>query len=144
MDPDFVLRVLMGLGTLAIGYGGWLLTKRGQRDSVTAQQAANQLQTRVNTVDELEGIIDRLTVERTHLEERVERLTREHTEEAERQAARCRVQIDRLVDNVATLQSIVSDEIARAAALSSVKDAQTHQAEDHDRTWDEPGGGVRY
>lgn len=145
MDSDFMLRALMGLGTLGIGWAGWILSKRGQRDTREQQLQANALATRVNTVDELESVITHLKAERDRAEAERDRLSAQHTAEGQAQAARCQVQIDRLVDNVATLQSIVSDEIARAAALSSVKDAQNHQVDDHHRDWtDEPGGAVRY
>lgn len=144
-DSDFILRALMGIGTLGIGWAGWVLSKRGQRDTREQQAAANMLQTRVNTVDELESVITHLKAERDRAEAERDRLAAQHTAESQAQAARCQVQIDRLVDNVATLQSIVSDEIARAAALGAVQDAQRHETDDHGREWGgEAGGGVRY
>lgn len=146
IDGDFLLRAALGLGTLLVGWAGFLLSRRGQADTRLQQAAANALQTRVNTVDELESVITHVKADRDRLQDIVEKLRAENTEAAARQAERCQVQLDRLIDNVATLQSIVSDEIARESALGDVQHAQQHMADDHDRTWtdDSPGGAVRY
>lgn len=134
---DLFVRFLMALGAIFTGVAGWALSKRGQRDTAVQQAAANQLQTRVNTVDELESVIEHLKEERDRAEKAADILRRQNTADADRQAARCQVQIDRLIDNVATLQSIVNDEIARQAALDSIRSAQAHEAGDHGREWDD-------
>lgn len=145
IDSDFLLRALMGIGTLAVGWAGWALSKRGQQDTREQQAAANALQTRVNTVDELEAIIARLKEERDHLEGVVELMRSRHQEDYDRQAERCQKTIDKIVDTMATLQSVVQDEIARAAALDVVREAQHHEEDEHGRQWDsEAGGDVRY
>lgn len=137
MSGDLLVQFLMALGAIFTGVAGWALSKRGQRDTAQQQQAANQLQTRVNTVDELESVIAHLKEERDHIAAEKERLAAQNTRAADFQAARCQLQIDRLIDNVATLQSIVSDEIARAAAQGAVQQAQDHEAADHGRQWDD-------
>lgn len=137
MDGDLFIRFLMALGAIFTGVAGYALSKRGQRDTAAQQQVANQLQTRVNTVEELESVIEHLKAERDHTEERLARLVAQHTAEADRLAARCQIQLDRLIDNVATLQSVVADEIARTAALDAVRGAQQHEADDHGREWDD-------
>lgn len=144
MDGDLAVKIIMacgGVGTLVTGY---LLSKRGQADTREQQAAAHTLQTRVNTVDELEAVILHLKEARDRAETERDRLAAQKDAESQLQAARCQVQINRLIDNVATLQSIVTDEIARASVLDSVRDAQTHQADDHSLNFDEPGGSLRY
>lgn len=137
MSAQLVPPLLMALGSIIIGLTGAALSRRGQKDTHEQQQAANQLQTRVNTVDELESVITHLKQERDYAETIIEKLRTQHTSEATKQAARCQMQIDRLIENVATLQSIVSDEIARTAARDTVRSAQDHEAGDHGRTWDD-------
>jgi biopolymer transport protein ExbB/TolQ len=134
---DVFVKFLMALGAIFTGVAGWALSKRGQRDTAAQQQAANQLQTRVNTVDELEAVITHLKQERDYAETIIDKLRQQNTKDAAAQAARCQIQLDRLIDNVATLQSVVSDEIARAAALDAARSAQDHEATDHGRTWDD-------
>lgn len=132
-----LLRVLMGLSSGGVVWAGVWLSRRGQKDTAIQQAAANALQTRVNTVDELESVIEHLKEERDRAEQAAEALRRQNTAEADRQAARCQVQIDRLIDNVATLQTIVQDEIARTAALDSIRTAQQHEADEHGRQWND-------
>lgn len=135
MDGDFFVKLLMALGGLATGIGGWFLSRRGQQDTARQQLAANRLQERVNVVEELEGVIERLKEERDHLAEARQK-EREHLEvERERQAQRCQAHLIRLIDNVATLQTIVSEEVDRASTLEVVRDAQDHMEIDHDRVW---------
>lgn len=136
-DGDFIVRLLMALGGLFTGIAGWALAKRGQRDTAVQQQAANQLQIRVNTVDELEDIIDQWKARASDLAGEVERLGKQNSAEADRQAARCQVQLDRLIDNVATLQTLISDDIARQEALMSIQQAQEHEWTDHGRVWND-------
>lgn len=128
---------LMAIGALITALGGILLSRRGQRDTREQQVAANALQTRVNTVDELEDIIEQWKGRASDLAAQVEQLHKQHTAEADRQAARCQVQLDRLIDNVATLQTLISDDIARQEALMAIQGAQEHEQTDHGREWGE-------
>lgn len=137
MDGDLVVKLLMAFGGLMTGGAGIWLSKRGQRDTAVQQQAANQLQTRVNTVDELESVIAHLKEERDHIAQEKDRLALQKTAESDRQAARCQVQIDRLIDNVATLQTLVAEEVERQSALMAIRQAQQHEQDDHGRVWDD-------
>lgn len=135
MDGDLFVKFLMAMGGLATGLGGWLLSRRGQQDTARQQLAAERLQVRVNAVEELEAVIEHLKEERNHIAESKTRLAEEVERERERQGVRCHSHLTRLIDNVATLQSIVSEEVDRSSALDVVRDAQDHLEIDHNHVW---------
>lgn len=103
----------------------------GQRKDAQQQTAATKLQERIASFDELESL-------NTHLREEINRL-RDLLNEAETrgdvrlaaQARRCSARLEETFTALATLQSVVLSEIARADTNDVIAEGRRHIADEH-------------
>lgn len=126
---------LTGLIVALTGLIGLFLAHRlgilGQKKDAQQQTAATKLQERIASFDELESL-------NSHLREEINRL-RDLLNEAETrgdvrlaaQARRCSARLEETFTALATLQSVVLSEIARADAHDAIAEGRRHVDEDH-------------
>lgn len=128
------------IGAISAGITGW----RGLRQSGRTQTAAGILAERVQALAELEAVVGRLNTEVQRLSDLNDRdrarHARELTEvrrELSEQVTACTRQMRLVTEALDTLSTVVTDEIARAAAITASGLAHEHVA-DHP---DLPTGG---
>jgi predicted nuclease with TOPRIM domain len=131
--------VLVPVATLFTGWLAYLGVKRGSRIEDSQQRARNKLDERVQTLNELNALSERLEAENARLRDSRDGEAARHRTELDRldahhQAAedRCRRQVERLLQELETLRSVVTSEIAKAAAANAAGDAAAH-VELHDQ-----------
>lgn len=120
--------LLVPLATIVVGWLAYLGVRRGSRVEDSQQRAKNKLDERVQALNEMATINERLEAENTRL-----RTSRDDEDKRHRATQeRCRQQIERLLSELNTLRSIVTGEIAKAAATGAAVDAARH-IEQHDQ-----------
>lgn len=133
--------LLLGLLTISVTALGIMLSRRGQKEQARQQVIANDLADRAERFDELNELVKTLTGEISRLRSQIGEMEGSHNAAFRAQAQRCQETVNQLVDTVATLQTVVQDEVARAAAFGDIGIARTHAEEHEDHLGDRQGGG---
>lgn len=123
--------LFLGLLTVSVTMLGIVLSRRGQKEQARQQVAANELAERAERFDELNTLVGTLSAEVTRLQTQIREMEQGNHNALRAQATRCRETVDHLVDTVTTLQTVVQDEVTRAAAWGVVREAQDHLERDH-------------
>lgn len=131
--------LLLGLLTIAVTFLGIVLSRRGQREQERQQAIANDIADRAERFGELNELVGILHGETSRLRTQIADMESGHDTAMRAQAVRCKETVDGLVDTVATLQTVVQDEVARAAAFGSIGVAHDH-IEEHADYLDEADG----
>lgn len=131
--------LLVPIATIITGWLAFLGIKRGKRVEESQQNAKNRLDERVQSLNELAKINERLEAENARLRaSRDDEATRRRDEIERRDAVhraaekRCRHTTEQLLHELDTLRSVVTGEIAKAAAMGAAVDA-AHHIERHDQ-----------
>lgn len=112
-------------------YTAYRLGQRGQHNDERQQTAATKLQERISAFDELESLNDRLSKETDRLRVLLTEAEARGDLRLSQQTGRCRERIEELTTAVATLQSVVLSEVAKASAEEAVERAEAHVKTDH-------------
>lgn len=110
------------------------LSKRGQRNDERQQAAATKLQERITSFDELESLNDRLTTENARLRDLYAEAETRGDVRLASQAQRCRAALEQSMEAMASLQSVVLSEIAKASADDVRTQVSRHLEQDHPET----------
>lgn len=122
-----ILAGSTGLGVVT----SFALGKRGQKEQARQQLVANDLGQRAQAFDEMKVLVDEIKAENARLRQENHRLEESSDRDLRRQGERCRVALDHVAAAVVTLQGLVVSEIARAASVTALADADTHLRDDH-------------
>lgn len=130
--------LLVPIATIIVGILSLIGVRRAARVEDTQGKAKTRLDERVHALDEMSKLVERLEAENARLrvsrddEAARVRADAEHEGSAHRAAeTRCQKRTEQLLHELDTLRSIVTSEIAKAAATGAALDA-AHHVEDHD------------
>lgn len=149
IDPSLAGVITAIVGGI-VGIGGLFLTVVGKREQNRQQAAADQAARDKRDLDQaaqdmaavrvraelaeagernLREENRRIREENNALEEQVDQQREEHRRVLARQEQRCRTQLDSITDSFITLQRVVNDEIAHAAARVALNRVLPHPHE---------------
>jgi hypothetical protein len=137
MDLSDVTASAIAVTGLLGAASAYVLGKRGQKNDEKQQEAATKLQKRITAFDELESLNDRLSTENARLRDLYSEAETRGDARMAVQAKRCREQLQKSMDAMSTLQSVVLSEIAKASAEDAIERGRQHILEDH-AEYDEP------
>lgn len=109
LDPTTIIVALI---SAAVGVIGIYVSRKGQAKSEKLDEKRNEVDRVVKTYGAMEGMLNAAIAQHAHCEES----RAVEAERHERQLAACQGHVDALTSALATLQSIVTGEIAEAAA----------------------------
>lgn len=123
LDATTIIVALISAAAATVGV---LVSRRGQAKSEKLDEQRNEVDRMAKTYDALQGMLDAAIAQHGHCEE----LRVADAERHDRQLAACQAHADSLTSALATLQSIVTDEIAEAA-VEQYGDDDSPEAREH-------------